>query len=843
MKEKKLFKDALQAIPNSLGRYLAIILLIALGTLAFVGLRMTGPDMRMSASEFFNQYHLADVTITSNYGLNHADQNTIDKQANIKQVSWGYYQDAEIEDRSDTIRIFSNSKKISSYELISGRMPANDHELALSYLMNKNYHLGQKVTLKRKGILKNKTYRIVGFVKSSEYLDKNQIAQTNLGTGKLTGIGVTTSNAFNSKSYQIARIIFKDTANLSPFSTKYRNQVYHNQKHLLTSLNKNRASKYQSAKKQVQDQAKQQFLSKLARHSTSITPNQIKIPTFKIKLPYPSYTISSREDSIGYSSYRADAERVEVLAAVFPTFLFAVAALVSLTTMMRFVEEERANIGLLKALGYSNMAVRLKFLIYSTSAAIIGVALGASVGYTFLPNMITKAYTVNSTLASNLHLYFLWSPVLVSLLVALLATSVISIITLDATLHEKPTRLMLPKTPKYGSRILLERATFIWKHLSFSAKVTARNIFRYKSRMLMTIMGIAGCTGLLVMGLGIRDSLQGISDIQYSQIMKNDIIALTNQQITQKQKINLRKTLHDSKIRNYQAAHYAQLTKHLDKSGATENVILIAAGDATKFKDVINLRNRQTKEQLSLKDNSIVISEKLAKILNAKVGSIINLNEGNKSYSFKVGGISEMYIGHYIFMNRHEFTKTMGSKYTTNAYLITMKKRSEVNQISRKLMKQADVQTIISNSSNSKLLTGFTGSLNQVILILVLISSLLAVVVIYNLTNINIAERIRELSTVKVLGFYDEEATMYIYRETIILSLIGILFGFGFGWWLHHFIITNLPPDMAMFNPAMYPMNFIVSALIPAVITLVMSIAVYHQIKRINMLDALKSVE
>lgn len=843
MKEKKLLKDALQAIPNSIGRYLAIILLIALGTFAFVGLRMTGPDMRMAGSEFFNRHNLADVTVTSNYGLNSVDQKAIKDQKDIKKVTYGYYQDAEIKGKSDTIRIFSNSKNISSYELISGRMPKNDHEIALSYLLKKKFHLGQKITLKKKGILKNSTYKIVGFVKSSEYLDKNQIGQTNLGTGQLTGLAVTTKNAFNGKNYQIARITFKNTAGLSAFSTEYRNNVYRDQEKLLTALNKNRKQKYQDAKDAVKAQAKQKLLARLSKSSIPIDPSQVRVPTVKVNLPYPSYTVSSREDSTGYSSYRADSERVEVLATVFPTFLFAVAALVSLTTMMRFVEEERTNIGLLKALGYSNFAVQVKFLIYSTSAAIIGVILGAIGGYTFLPRMIIKAYTANSTLSSNSHLYFLWSPVLIALLIALISTTIVSVLTLQKTLHEKPADLLLPKAPKNGSRILLERLPFIWKHMNFSAKVTARNIFRYKSRMLMTIFGVAGCTGLLVMGFGIRDSLQGIGDIQYTQIQKNDVIALTNPQATSKQKSDLKKKLDSDEIKNYQAIHYAQLSKHLYQDGATENVMLIAPENVTNFRKSINLRKRKGKQKITLPKNGVVISEKLASLLNAHVGSTIKLKDGAKTYRFKVGAITEMYIGHYIFMNKAEFTKAMGKKFTTNAYLVTMKKRSQINQVSRDLMKQKAIQTIVSNSSNRRLLGGFTGSLNQVILILIAISSILAVVVIYNLTNINIAERIRELSTIKVLGFYNNEVTMYIYRETIILSLIGIIVGFGFGWWLHHFIITSLPPDVAMFDPSMYPMNFVISALIPAVITLVLAFVVYHQIKKINMLDALQSVD
>jgi putative ABC transport system permease protein len=288
------------------------------------------------------------------------------------------------------------------------------------------------------------------------------------------------------------------------------------------------------------------------------------------------------------------------------------------------------------------------------------------------------------------------------------------------------------------------------------------------------------------------------------------------------------------------------LTKHLDSTGATENVMLIAPQSTKHFRKSINLRERQSKKKLVLSNNGVVISEKLATILHAHKGSTISLkNEHGKLLKFKVSGICEMYLGHYIFMNPAEYAKATGKKFTTNAYLVTMAKHSpgNISHISRKMIKTGAIETVVSTSSNRKLLSSFTGSLNEVILILILISGMLALVVIYNLTNINVAERIRELSTIKVLGFYDNETTMYIYRETIILSALGIIVGFGFGWWLHHFIITSLPPDVAMFDPNMYPLNFVFSALIPAIITAALAIVVHHKIKRINMLDALSSID
>lgn len=846
MRKTILYKDALPAITHSLGRYIAIILLIGLGTFAFVGLKMAGPDMRATGGNFFNKHNLADVTITSNYGINSTDRATIRNLPEVKEAAFGYFQDVRVKNSHDTLRVFSQSNNISSYELIKGHFPDNKREIALSYLLKKKYHLGQQITFSKPGILKNKTYRVVGFVKSSEFLDKNQIGQTNIGNGRLTGIAVTSHNAFASPVYQVSRVTFKNTASLSPFSVAYRNRVYRDQDKLQKALNKNRRDKYNKYVALYKAQYRQKAARQLLKKGIPINPNQIEVPKNKIKIAYPSYTINGREESQGYSSYRADSERVEVLANVFPVFLFAVAALVSLTTMMRFVEEERTNIGTLKALGYGNGAIAIKFLLYSTSAAILGVVLGSILGYTFLPDLIIKAYLASSTLGTGYQLNFAWGPLLISLAVALLSTTVISMLTLWQTLREQPSALLLPKPPKNGSRIMLEHIPWLWRYMSFSAKVTARNIFRYKSRMLMTILGVAGCTGLLVMGFGIRDLLQGIGHIQYNDVQKNDIIALKPSDVTKKEERKLTQIFKEKAITQVNAVQYQQLSKHLKNSGSTENVSLIAPKDTKTFRKSINLWQRQDKKKLILPQNGVIISEKLATILNAKKGSTISLkNSHGKIYHFKVSGICEMYLGHYLFMSPREYEKATGKKYSANAYLVTTKKHDPayVNKVSRQLVKTAAIETIVSNSSNRKLLGSFTGSLNEVIFILILISGMLALVVIYNLTNINVAERIRELSTIKVLGFYDNETTMYIYRETIILSLLGTLVGFGFGWWLHYFIITSLPPDVAMFDPNMYPLNFVFSALIPALITAALAIVVHHKIKKINMLDALSSID
>ena len=390
----------------------------------------------------------------------------------------------------------------------------------------------------------------------------------------------------------------------------------------------------------------------------------------------------------------------------------------------------------------------------------------------------------------------------------------------------------------------MERFTPLWKRLSFNYKVTMRNLFRYKSRAFMTIFGVAGCCGLLVMGFGIQDSLSGISNIEYSRIITYDLIAVKKKALTNTQKDKLDSALSSESVKKHASVHFEELTKKAGSDATDQSISLVVPTSGQSLSGYISLKNRASGQKLPLQDKGAVISEKLAKLLNAKVGSYIKLkDEGGDYRKIKVTGICEMYIGHYVFMRKSAYKQAFGEKATANAQLITLKKGQSLAKYSKKLMKTGAVQGINQNTSNKETIDNIMGSLNKVMIILIGMATLLALVVIYNLSNINVEERIRELSTIKVLGFFDQETTLYIYRETIILSIIGILCGYVFGIGLHTFIITSLPPDNAMFDPVMQASNFIYSALIPAVITALVALVMHKKIKSVNMLDALKYVD
>ena len=554
-----------------------------------------------------------------------------------------------------------------------------------------------------------------------------------------------------------------------------------------------------------------------------------------------SYYVNDRKNDSGYDTYQSNSEKIELITNIFPVFLFAVAALVSFSTMTRFIDEERQNIGVLRALGYSKLDTSLKFVIYSLTAALTGVFIGAIGGYWILPRIIFNAYTANLTL-TNFQSGFSWKYLFLTFLISILCTTGAAVIQLFIVLRAKTSELLLPKPPKNGSRILLEKIKPFWQHLSFNYKVTLRNIFRYKVKMIMTILGIAGCTGLLMMGFGIRDSLAGIGQKQYSEIIKYDLIAIDKNSLSSEQSSRLNQKLSSSQVNKYLPVYFENVSKKI--AGTNQDLSIIVPEKSSQISKYISLRNRSSGQKINLNSRGIVISEKLAKLLNLSIGDELSLVTTNgKKVKLPISNICEMYMGHYVLMNSNVYQKYFNKKVNSNAQLIELNNKKKTNSFANSLMKTGAVSAINLNTNNQQIIDSLIQSMNKVIFLLIGLAALLAVVVIFTLTTTNLEERMREIATLKVLGFYNNEASLYIYRETIILSIFGILIGFLIGNWLHGFIIDNLSPLNAMFRPGILFSNYLLSALIPLVITGIMAIFVNRKIKEVNMLEALKSVD
>lgn len=880
MAKKTYWKDIRKSFGSSKGRFLSIMLLMMLGAFAFVGLKVTGPDMQATASQYLKKHNTMDLSVIASYGFSDDDKEELDSIKNA-DVEYGYLTDVTVKNTDDAIRVFSKSTSISTYELVSGRLPKSSDEIALASTMKDDYKVGDTISFTQSdedGILKNTTYKVVGFVNSSEILSTTSLGSSTAGDGSLSNYAVVTESAFDTDTYTIARIRYDDLKTLNPFSESYKQKVADKQDELDDLLSDNAEQRLASLKSDAQaevdanqekvDSAKAQLAaqesalaslsaeqqaaaqSSIDQAQAEITESESEIQEAQAKIDamteptYTSYTRSTLPGGEGYQTYESSTSSISSIGNIFPVVLYVVAALVTFTTMTRFVDEERTNSGILKALGYSNSDVIKKFVIYGFVASMIGTVLGIVAGHYLLSRIIAQIVTSDTTLGET-HLYFYWNYTAIALVLALISAALPAFLIAKNELSEKPAQLLLPKPPVKGSKIFLERIGVIWRRLSFTHKVTARNIFRYKQRMLMTIFGVAGSVALLFAGLGIRSSLGNVIENQFTNLMPYDMIVVKNDDNSSSENQEVKDFMDSNKVSQYQSIYFTTLSETI--SGLTDKQtvsIMVSSGD--DFGDFIHLKDASSGDSLTLSDDGIIISEKLASLYHVEAGDSFTLKDSDgKKHTVKVAAVAEMNVGHYLFMSQKVYQKIFGETPNDNAYLVTLKNDSSSNieKLSTKLLAMSGVSAVSQNSSLVKTVKSVVASLNGAMTILIVVSILLAVVILYNLTNINVAERIRELSTIKVLGFYDKEVTMYIYRETISLSLIGIIVGLIGGKYLHQVIMGMIGSDSIMFGTTVGWDIYAIPIAVIVIILLALGWLVNHILKTVDMLEALKSVD
>lgn len=880
MAKKTYWKDIRKSFGSSKGRFLSIMLLMMLGAFAFVGLKVTGPDMQATASQYLKKHNTMDLSVIASYGFSDDDKEELDSIKNA-DVEYGYLTDVTVKNTDDAIRVFSKSTSISTYELVSGRLPKSSDEIALASTMKDDYKVGDTISFTQSdedGILKNTTYKVVGFVNSSEILSTTSLGSSTAGDGSLSNYAVVTESAFDTDTYTIARIRYDDLKTLNPFSESYKQKVADKQDELDDLLSDNAEQRLASLKSDAQaevdanqekvDSAKAQLAaqesalaslsaeqqaaaqSSIDQAQAEITESESEIQEAQAKIDamteptYTSYTRSTLPGGEGYQTYESSTSSISSIGNIFPVVLYVVAALVTFTTMTRFVDEERTNSGILKALGYSNSDVIKKFVIYGFVASMIGTVLGIVAGHYLLSRIIAQIVTSDTTLGET-HLYFYWNYTAIALILALISAVLPAFLIAKNELSEKPAQLLLPKPPVKGSKIFLERIGVIWRRLSFTHKVTARNIFRYKQRMLMTIFGVAGSVALLFAGLGIRSSLGNVIENQFTNLMPYDMIVVKNDDNSSSENQEVKDFMDSNKVSQYQSIYFTTLSETI--SGLTDKQtvsIMVSSGD--DFGDFIHLKDASSGDSLTLSDDGIIISEKLASLYHVEAGDSFTLKDSDgKKHTVKVAAVAEMNVGHYLFMSQKVYQKIFGETPNDNTYLVTLKNDSSSNieKLSTKLLAMSGVSVVSQNSSLVKTVKSVVASLNGAMTILIVVSILLAVVILYNLTNINVAERIRELSTIKVLGFYDKEVTMYIYRETISLSLIGIIVGLIGGKYLHQVIMGMIGSDSIMFGTTVGWDIYVIPIAVIVIILLALGWLVNHILKTVDMLEALKSVD
>ncbi|OEG16216.1 permease [Enterococcus quebecensis] len=558
------------------------------------------------------------------------------------------------------------------------------------------------------------------------------------------------------------------------------------------------------------------------------------------------YYYFTRDDNPGYSEYEDNANRIASLSTVFPIFFFLIAALVSLTTMTRMVEEKRMEIGSLKALGYRNGEIAFKFLVYAIIASLCGSVLGLFVGYYLFPTIIFDAYGQLYNIPDFVTPWYL-SYSLIGILVAVLCTAGAAMVVLRIDLFSTPASLLRPKAPKAGQRIWLERIKPIWTRLSFIQKVTARNLFRYKQRMLMTVLGIAGCMALIITGFGLKDSISDIVDVQFNKIWHYQAVVTFNKDASEKEAQNYQAVLDKVDGLKETMPLYVESLKTTKDTNAKQAVSIYVPKKPKEIDKFILFNDRQSGQKYQLTDDGVIINEKLANLFKYKTGDTLILKDSdNQEYKLKIKAIAENYTGHFAYMTPSYYEKVFGKEPQDNTeFLLFDKTPSEKVEasIGKELMENQKVLNVSFLSISSDALDDTIHSLNIVVWVLITVSGLLAFIVLYNLTNINISERIRELSTIKVLGFYDKEVTMYVYRENIILTLIGIFFGCFFGKIVHSYVLTTVEVDMLMFSPTIHWFSYMYSALITLFFTLLVMVFMHRKLKKVDMIEALKSNE
>ena len=579
-----------------------------------------------------------------------------------------------------------------------------------------------------------------------------------------------------------------------------------------------------------------------------IAENQQKLDDAKKELEdleKPEWMVTDREDLPEYTDYGDNADRLRNIGQVFPVIFFLVAALISLTTMTRMVEEQRTQIGTLKALGYKKSAIAAKYICYAFFATLLGSVLGMLIGEKIIPYIIITAYGIMyHNVANTISIDYQPGFALIASAASVVCTVGATLFASGKELQETPASLMRPPAPKEGKRVLLERLTFIWKHLSFSWKSTIRNLFRYKKRLIMTVFGIAGSMGLMLVGFGIQDSISDIAAIQYRELQHYDGMVIEDSDATEEEHAELFEYMKE----NEQIAHCnrVQMTKISAPKGSSNiSIYLFVPESLSEFAKDVTLKNRITGETYELTDEGAAISEKTASLLGLKVGDMIPLKKGDKEYKVRVAVITENYMSHYLYMTPRVYEQTFGEKPEYENIVFTMQEdcKDDLEMAGSRILANPGALSISYTSSLASQVDRMLSTLDAVILVLIVSAGMLAFVVLYNLNNINITERQRELATLKVLGFYDGEVSQYVLRENVILTVLGIMFGAVFGILIHRYVITTVEVDAVMFGRNIKPLSFLYSGILTSIFSIVVNGVMHFKLKTIDMVESLKSVE
>ena len=868
---KALNKDIIREISKTKSKFVSIMIIMFLGVFVFIGLKETTPAMVNTYNKTLEQHNIYDLRVTNDFGINDGDIDEIRKLENIDKLEIYNKKNYKLENSTNSIDIETLPKELATPKIIKGKLPTNNNEIAVVDSLEKTYKIGDTINLvddkSEEKKLKNYSYKVVGYVHGADHTEVSSnnptnnsyfgyINRENFQFDNVTGVNIKLkgiSYKYSDKKYieevnksrdQLIDILKQRKlvdeknykSNTSQKIKESEKRLASIEKELASNLERlellknvdaerytEQSSKLNEAKKQLQDNKKQLEVSKRAFEETN----------------YPRFNVENIRGLVHYAEFIDSAGSLSFLANVFSIFLFSVSILVSLTTLTRMVDENRTSIGTLKALGYSNKEIFKKYYIYGGVSTVIGTILGIIAGYLVIVPIIYNSYSRFFTLKEpyivyNLHIIAL--AFLISILCILLAV----FIPLRKNLKERSAYLLRPKAPSSGSRIFLENISFIWKRLSFLRKVTFRNIFRYKVRMFMTIFGVMGCLTLMFIGFAIRFGVIDISNEQFKIINKIDVLATYNPYAEKEDIDKISKEIgSNSNVENFTKVNVQKAT--VEKNNEVLDTAQLVTLDRNNYKDYITLMDNRS--NIELPKDSIVINEKLAYLYNLSVGDNFKVIINEKEYTLKIGAINKNYFGNILYMDREYFSKVFDKTYSDNSFIIKINNSDEVEKMASKLQDNPYVAYVSDNSKIQENLDNFISGLDIIVVVMVLCSLALALVVLYNLINVNVSERQRELSTIKVLGFYPREVTIYVFREIFYLSIIGIVIGNYIAYRLYLKIILELASRTMMFSSRVPIAVYALSTGVTLVIIIFVMAIMHRRLKKVNMVESLKAIE
>lgn len=869
VKKKSILKDALREISLNKKKFISLLLIIVIGTGFYVGLKSTPKDMKETAKAYYKETNLFDLKVVSSSGFSKNDYYSLKQVDGVKGVFLSKTLDVitTINNSDYAIKLNSINEDrdlksddyINHLTLLKGRYPKTINEglVEEKFLTDNNLSLDDLVTLKPEDEngLRAKKIKIVGVVRSSYYSSKDR-GTSNLKNGKVDYFMYLSEGDFASDLYTEGYVTIKGANKYDTYSKKYdsfinKYKTLVNEK-ILKSAKETHERNVSDLKSDINelkdnlnrlnstDLPSDELNTSIKEVSSELKEKEDELSKIKDVLAYSI----KRSEVAGFYEYKLETERIENIAKVFPLMFFLVAALVSLTTMTRMVDEERSQMGTLRAIGYSKSSVIFKYVLYALLASILGSIIGTILFYKLIPMLVGYCYnifydmpSINATMQINYALF--------SLVFSILSTVLATILVFLKDTSKTPAELMRPEAPKKGKRIFLEKIDKIWNSLSFLNKITLRNIFRYKKRLFMTVIGICGSTALILASFGIKDSVMKVADNQYNKIDKYDmIISINNNASNNDKKVLEEKILDENEIKKITYVYKSNVL--LKNNKKSENSNIIVPENKEKINDYITLRQRKTKKDIKMDDDGIIISEKLAKLLKLKKNSYVKLTlPNNKKVNVKVSDITENYIEHYVYISPKLYKKLSGENANYSTIIAITKNLS--NKKEKALESNiSDINNITSTLLSSDTKNNYKdmmNTLNYVILILIVCAATLAFVVLYNLASVNISERRRELATIKVLGFYDEEVTKYIYKEMFILTIIGSLIGLILGSFLTLYVIKICETNLFMFTFNINFISYLLSFIITLLFLFIVNLFMHFELKKLDMVEALKSYE